>query len=117
MSLKIIFEVPDTFKTDYFVDKFNDCFNRVITDLNVSGICSGNYEKEILEMLSINLANSESIENELSLTDTIKTISKSTKKHLIKDSYCGFVSYECPTCHHEVKDSYKYCCNCGQKVR
>ena len=42
MSLKIIFEVPDTFKTDYFVDKFNDCFNRVIADLNVGGLVSSN---------------------------------------------------------------------------
>lgn len=117
MSLKIIFEVPDAFKTDYFVDKFNDCFNRVFADLNANSTCCGNYEKEILEMLSKTLANSESIENELSLTDTIKTISKSTKKPLIRDSYCGFVSYECPTCHQDVKDSDIHCSNCGQRVR
>lgn len=42
---------------------------------------------------------------------------KQKEKKVKKDEYCGFVSYECPTCGHDVGDGgMKYCKNCGQRL-
>lgn len=42
---------------------------------------------------------------------------KQKEKKVKKDEYCGFVSYECPTCGYDVGDSeMKYCKNCGQRL-
>lgn len=37
-------------------------------------------------------------------------------KKPVKDEYCGFVSYECPICHHDVTNVQRYCDKCGQKL-
>lgn len=42
---------------------------------------------------------------------------KQKARKVKKDEYCGFVSYECPTCGHDVGDGGMKCCkNCGQRL-
>lgn len=42
---------------------------------------------------------------------------KQKAREVKKDEYCGFVSYECPACGHDVgDDGMKYCKNCGQRL-
>ena len=42
---------------------------------------------------------------------------KQTLKKCIIDEYCGFTSFECPICKHEIEAFDCYCRNCGQKIR
>ena len=46
----------------------------------------------------------------------IKALEKQIPKEPVRDEYCGFVSYECPTCHHDVTNVQRYCDKCGQKL-
>lgn len=32
------------------------------------------------------------------------------------ESYCGFNSYECPTCHTDVNHENNFCYKCGQRL-
>lgn len=46
--MRITFELPKEFEQDWNTDRFEDCFNRLITDAHC---LAGNYEKEVCEML------------------------------------------------------------------
>ena len=43
-------------------------------------------------------------------------VEKQKPKKPVMDGYCGFESYECPTCHHDISNEQKYCDKCGQKL-
>lgn len=43
-------------------------------------------------------------------------VQKQKPKKPVMDGYCGFESYECPTCHHDISNEQKYCDKCGQKL-
>lgn len=43
-------------------------------------------------------------------------VEKQKPKKPVMDGYCGFESYECPTCHHDMSNEQKYCDKCGQKL-
>ena len=55
--MKLQIEIPKEFEEDFNKDKFNECFERVITDIisnkNKTGTyeLAGNYEIETLKML------------------------------------------------------------------
>lgn len=44
-------------------------------------------------------------------------IEKAKIKKPIRDEYCGFTSYECPNCHHDISNEQKYCDKCGQRLK
>lgn len=50
------------------------------------------------------------------IDEAINALEKQISQKPIQDSYCGFVTYECPKCHSEVKNGQKYCDDCGQKL-
>lgn len=55
-SMKLVIEIPKEFERDWNGNqfqsgRFQDCFERVLADLRDTSCLSGNYEKEILEML------------------------------------------------------------------
>lgn len=56
--MKIVIEISKEIESDYVADKFKDFFERVIADMDYSGLC-GNYEKEIAEVLLRQFQNSE----------------------------------------------------------
>lgn len=41
------------------------------------------------------------------------------EKEMVRDGYFGFVTWECPTCHHtlNLQEPTNYCCKCGQKLK
>lgn len=49
--MKLAIEIPKEFERDWYVDEFQDCFDRVLADLRNSSYVSGNYERETIEML------------------------------------------------------------------
>lgn len=48
--------------------------------------------------------------------ECLEAVGKQKIKKPVRDEYCGFVSYECPTCHHDVTNVQRYCDKCGQKL-
>lgn len=67
--MRILIEIPKEFEMDYYADKFNDFFGRVISDLidqqkihKEDTFASGLYEFETLDMLRKSFANSAEIE-------------------------------------------------------
>lgn len=51
------------------------------------------------------------------LKTAIQALEKQIPNKSIDDEYCGFTSYICPVCRHEVEVSDYYCRHCGQKIR
>lgn len=50
--MKIILELPDSFKTHYEFDKFKDSIGRVACDIKEKDVLlSGNYEQELMDAL------------------------------------------------------------------
>lgn len=49
--MKLIIELPDTFKEHFDFDKFQDSFMRICGDIKTKGILSGNYEHELADEL------------------------------------------------------------------
>ena len=47
--MKLIIDIPKEFEEDFYDDKFEDFFSRVIANIDHEGMC-GKYEKEIAEM-------------------------------------------------------------------
>lgn len=49
----------------------------------------------------------------------LESLQKQISKKVVKDEYCGFVTYECPVCHHTINltDEHQYCNKCGQKLK
>ena len=47
----------------------------------------------------------------------INALEKQIPKKPNIDGYCGFTSFECPICKHEIESFDYYCSNCGQKLK
>ncbi len=49
---QVTLTIPDAFEEDFDVNRFGECFGRVLADLDhVETLLIGRYEKETLEML------------------------------------------------------------------
>lgn len=49
--MKLVIELPDTFKEHFNSDKFQDSFMRICGDIRTKGNLSGNYEQELADEL------------------------------------------------------------------
>lgn len=60
--MRIVIDIPKEFESDFNTDRFSDCMNRTIADITYNlehedaGL-SGNYEREIFEMLVKSFSN------------------------------------------------------------
>ena len=55
-GLKVTLTIPEEFIEDYNRDKFADCFDRIIADIDYAikqkqSMLAGNYEREVIDML------------------------------------------------------------------
>lgn len=54
--MKLLIDIPKAFEVDYNADRFAEFFHRCLADM---GICCGNYEQEIAEMMEKAFAESK----------------------------------------------------------
>ena len=53
-------EIPSVFESDYEKDRFDEFFQRVLADIDYTGMC-GNYEAETAQMMDDAFKKSKSI--------------------------------------------------------
>ena len=56
--MQIVIDIPKEFENHFNDDNFKDSFERIKADINYTGLLSGNYEIETLDMLTEAFLNS-----------------------------------------------------------
>lgn len=64
MAMKMVIGIPKEFEEHFNIDKFADSLARINCDIADSGILSGRYERELINMLEAAFANAEVVEDE-----------------------------------------------------